>query len=242
MPASCSSLTLELTEIGAGALRLCRLRGVSGVRTEESEGVVPPVVAQALFDESLLGDEGLHGEQLHGRDPEVLEVADGGLVGEPRVRSPQLLGNARIELGQPLEVRLVDHRIIERGAGLGDSGPVERLVDDHGALRTGAEALDALAVRIQEKPRRVESVRGPLRAGDAEVVAAAGHEFPGASEPDAVPIPREIDGLVDPVRVLVVEQAQVDFLGILRPDADLAPVGGEANAHVGEGIGDCHAS
>ena len=58
------------------------------MRAEETHGGVAPVVAQAQALEVGLRGEGLHGKQLHRRDPESTQVFDTGRVSEARVGAP----------------------------------------------------------------------------------------------------------------------------------------------------------
>ena len=117
---------LELRHLLAEVAR----RAVAVVRGEEADGVVAPVVAQALVEQGVVVDELVDRHQLDRRDAEVLEVVDHGRVGEPGVGAALVLGDLRMQLGEPLDVGLVDD-----GVGVGDvepaiAGPVEERVDD----------------------------------------------------------------------------------------------------------------
>jgi hypothetical protein len=54
-----------------------RPRGVARARAEETDGVVAPVVAQAVGLQVPFVDELVHGQQAHGRDAQALQVGDG---------------------------------------------------------------------------------------------------------------------------------------------------------------------
>ena len=89
-------------------------RRVEGVRREEADRGVAPVVRQAPLGEELLVGDVVHREQLDGGDAEVAEVRDRGLRGEPRVRAAEVLAHAGHQLREALHVHLVDHRLVPR--------------------------------------------------------------------------------------------------------------------------------
>jgi len=71
-------------ELAGGVLGAGR-RGVAGVRGEEPDRVVPPVVAEALLDEMGVVDEVVHRLELDRRDAEIGEVPDDLGVGQAGV-------------------------------------------------------------------------------------------------------------------------------------------------------------
>ena len=99
---------LELLHLLAGVAH----GGVVGVRREEAEGVVAPVVAQPLLEQRAVLDELVHRHQLDRGDAELREVVGHRRVGEPGVRAALLLGDVRVQLGHPLDVRLVDEGLV----------------------------------------------------------------------------------------------------------------------------------
>ena len=92
-------------------LAACAGRRVAGVRCEEAEGVVAPVVRLPTAQQRRLAGQLLHRQQLDARDAECQEVLDGSGVPEPGVRAAQVLGHAGVGGGEALDVRLVDHRV-----------------------------------------------------------------------------------------------------------------------------------
>ncbi len=58
MPAECSTFTMVLNSLMRPVARIAHLRG------EEADGVVAPVVAQALLEQVPVVDEGVHRHQL----------------------------------------------------------------------------------------------------------------------------------------------------------------------------------
>ena len=133
MPAACSDLhhRLELLHLLAGWPRGPAARGVLGVRGEEAEGVVAPVVAQALVEQRAVLDELVHRHQLDRGDAEPGQVVDDRRVREAGVRAALLLRDVRVQLGQALDVGLVDDRLVVGDVEAAVALPVEERVDDH---------------------------------------------------------------------------------------------------------------
>ena len=109
MPAACIALTIDLNSCTCWP----ELLGVDvaayvGVRGEEGEGVVAPVVAQALVEQGAVLDELVHRHQLDRGDAELGQVLGDRGVREAGVRAAQLLGDVGVQLGQALDVGLVD--------------------------------------------------------------------------------------------------------------------------------------
>ena len=75
---------------------------VAGVRGEEAEGVVAPVVAQPLLEQRAVVHELVHRHQLDRGHAEPGEVLDDRRVGEAGVRAAQLLGDVGVQLVRPL--------------------------------------------------------------------------------------------------------------------------------------------
>src|SRR5262245_23092110 len=61
---------------------------VGGLRREEADGVVAPIVGQATFDQMPIGDELMHWHELNGGNVERMEVIDDRWAGERRIRTP----------------------------------------------------------------------------------------------------------------------------------------------------------
>ena len=105
-------------------------RGVLGLRGEEAEGVVAPVVAQALVEQGAVLDELVHRHQLDRGHPEPGQVVDHRRVRETGVRPALVLRYVGMQLGEPLDVGLVDQRLGVRRVGPAVALPVEERVDD----------------------------------------------------------------------------------------------------------------
>ncbi len=97
-----------------------------GVRGEEAEGVVAPVVAQALLEQRAVLHELVHRHQLDRGHAEPGQVLDDRRVREAGVRAALLLGDVGVQLGEALDVRLVDERSRCRGCRGGGRPPSRR--------------------------------------------------------------------------------------------------------------------
>ncbi len=221
--------------------------GVADVRREEADGVVAPVVGEPALHQVAVGDVLVHRQQLDRRDAQVGEVVEGCRRAEPGVRPAQLLGHLRVQLGEALDVDLVDQRAIERDVELGVTAPHEGVVD-HDALRhevgrvafiglivVGADAIaeervvprhlavDALGVGVDQQLGRVEPMAGGRVVAAVHPIAVA----LAGSHVGQVAVPHEI-GLLDQTDALLVApvgvvQAQVDVLRVLAEDREVDP-------------------
>ena len=109
---------LELLDLAGGR--------VAGLRGEEADRVVAPVVAQAPLDEPAVVDEGVHRHQLDGRHAEALQVVDDRRGREPGVGAAQCRRHVGMPHGEAAHVRLVDHRVAPRHVGAPVVAPGER--------------------------------------------------------------------------------------------------------------------
>ena len=227
----------ELGNLAAGIAGTYR-RGARGVRREVADRVVAPVVGEAPLDEHALGYRVLHREQLHGRDPQVDEVVEDGVVREARVRATQLGRDRRMQRGDPLDVRLVDDGVGVRTpprargerpeprlphvhhdtAGHGRGGVARVVVVQ---LRTESDvAVNRTRVRVEEQLRRVgaDAPRRRVLPGRAEAV-------PGARvHPGHEPVPHARVGVGERdlgLGAIVGEQAQRHPVGHLRDDGEV---------------------
>ena len=96
MPARCSDADhgLEFLDLLAGVAG-----GAVGVlRGEEADGVVAPVVVQALVLQGAVVDELVHRHQLDRGDAELLQVRDDRRVRHAGVGAALFLGDLRVQL------------------------------------------------------------------------------------------------------------------------------------------------
>ena len=227
---------LELGDLTAGMPRA----GIARLRGEEVDGVVAPVVAQPLLQQVTVVEEGVHRQQLDRGDAEVLEVGDHRRRGEPGVGAAQLRGQVRMTGGEPLDVQLVDHRIVERGVGAAVVPPGKGAVDDdplghapgvvllvphqviaasQGIAEDRGVPIDTAGqrsrVRIDEELGRVEAMSGLRlpRTIDPIAVALAGTDARQIAVPDVGGHLAQRHALL--VLPVVVEQAELDPGGVL---------------------------
>ena len=239
MPCWCSVLH-HVLELGDRAARAAHAR-VLGVRREVADRVVAPVVAQAALEQEAVVDERVDRQQLDRGDAEPLQVRGSprGARGRRRCRAAAP-GTSGCRIGEALDVRLVDHRLVPRDLEPAIVAPVEvRLHDDRAervrravlgrhrppvvgcAPRSAGPQCEALGdrarVRIDEQLVRVaaQAARRIPRAVDAIAVALPG--------PDLRQVARARPGRCRgraAIRRLVgarpIEQAQLDALGDAR--------------------------
>ena len=225
---------LELLDLSAGVGAGAVLR----VRRQKADGVVAPVVRQPLVDQRGVVGEVMHGHQFDCVDAQRFQVIDDHRMGDGGVRTADLFGNVRVRLGQPLDVRLVDHRVGVFVAGRAIDPPVEERVDDDGLGRAGRgvvvvaavgiaevvaeqrlipleRAVDGLGVRVQQQLVGVAPVtRGRVvRPVHAVAVALAGFDGRDETVPDETVHLRQGDA--GGLGSVGVEQTQLDLLGDL---------------------------
>jgi hypothetical protein len=147
----------------------------------------------------------VHRLQLDGGDAERPEVVDGHGVRQAGVGAPKRLGDVGVRGREPLDVHLVDDRLVQRHVGCAVGAPVEVGADDHD-LRHVRRAVGVVAA-----------------IGVAEVVGEAGR----------VPVDAAVDGLGIGVEQQLVGIASLALGGIPRavdpeavalPDADARQV------------------
>ena len=138
---------------------------------EVAEGVVAPVVAQALVDEVAVVDEVMDGQELDGGDAELLEVVDAGGVAEAGVGAAQVLGDVGVALGEALDVDLVDDGVGERGLGRAVVAPVEVVVDDD-ALGDAVGVVLVAALEVVAGLRRRRGRRGRCQSTLPQMASA----------------------------------------------------------------------
>src|SRR4051812_26923984 len=83
-------------------------RGVTPCRREERERIVSPVVLQSLFHQVTVIEKGLYRQQLDGRNPQRLQIADDLCIRQSRIGTPDPLRDARVLPGESLDVQFID--------------------------------------------------------------------------------------------------------------------------------------
>ena len=213
------------------------------MRGEEPDGVVTPVVRQALVDQEAVADELVHGHELDRADAEPGQVVDDGRMAEARVGAALMLGDIRVQPGEAGHVCLVDHALVIRRArcpvvppvevraghdtarhersGIGavrPSGALE-LVAEHG-LAEGDRSLDGLGVGVEQQLGRVAAMPGSRIVGAVHPVAVslAGRHSVQVAMPDKAVDFAQRHALF---RAISIEQAEFDPLGDFGIDREV---------------------
>ena len=250
----------HLLEFGEGEIRI---GGVAPRRREEADRVVAPVVLQPLLEQVAVVDEGVDGEQLDRADAKRGEIVRDLGRSEPGIGAAQRFRNGRVKLGEATDMRLVDDRILPRGAPARRTAPAEGRVDHATPVGEGSriaivegEVVAALhlvaeqgrvpgqltdhlpGVRIEQQLVRVEAMAGRRLVGavDAIAVDGAGPGIGKIAVPNLVRVFRQHDS-IDLVLATRIEQAEFDLgrIGREQREIDAEPIPGGAQ-RVGEAL------
>ena len=127
--------------------------GVARVRGEEADRRVAPVVGEPALEQERLVDDVVDRQQLDGGDAEVAQVVERRLGGEAGVGAAQLLAHLGVQHREAADVRLVDHRLVQRRVRPAVALPVEARVD-HDRLRDGVDVVLVVALEVGVLPAR----------------------------------------------------------------------------------------
>jgi len=206
--------------------------------------VVPPVVGEPSVDqEALIGDV-MNGQQLDGSDSKAAQMLDSRLGCKSGVGAAEFLGDPRMLLGEPLDVKLVDDRPAPAVTEQPVLAPVEVRIDHDASrdrrlvvglvdLKVGVvaavwlirqrvrcvpvdAAVDRLRVRVDQELRRVEAQATARLIRSVHAVRVALPRPHSAH----VRVPLECCAVphVDPAPFpVIVVQAELDALGVLGP-------------------------
>ncbi len=177
---------LELVDLAAEAPGRSAGRVAPGRREVADRGVAPVVGEPARHDLRLVRDL-VHGQELDGGDPQLEQVADGGLGPQARVRAAELGRDVGVARGEALDVDLVEHRVAEGAPRELVVVPEEEVVHDHALGRAGR-----VVPRIRRLVAHVGLDEAPHRRAPVDLVgdgARVGIEedLPGV---EAEPAPR----------------------------------------------------
>ena len=228
--------------------REIRHAGVAPARREERQRRIPPIVHQPLVHQVAVIGEHMDRQQLDARHPQVADVLDYVRRRQPAERPLQRLRHLRMQLGESLDVRLVQHRAVPRHPRRTVLAPEERRVDhprlhhirravalvERGVLlaqhvaeqlrRPGDLPHHRLGVRVQHQLVRVEPM--PLvrlvRPVHPIAIHRAGPRFRQEPVPDLVGVFRQIDP-ADLVLPAIVEQAQLHPRRVGREQREVHP-------------------
>ncbi len=130
-------------------LAVRRVGRVVGVRSEEAERVVAPVVAQSLLQQRVVLHELVHRHQLDRGHAEPGQVLGDRGMGQPGVRAAHLLRYVGVQLGEALHVGLVDDRLVVGHVEPAVALPVEVRVGDDAERHVRAGVLVVAGVRAR---------------------------------------------------------------------------------------------
>ena len=120
------------------AQRVGHVGSVARVRREKADRVVAPIVFEALLEQVIVVDEGVNRHELNGRDAQRFDVVHDGFRAQSGVKASELLVDLRVQLGEALDVRLVDDRAFPRnGSAPIFAMPIEIRIDDDGLRHEG---------------------------------------------------------------------------------------------------------
>ena len=117
--------------------RLIRMHRIAWLKRKHRQRVVTPVVAQPQPLQTRFAGEMRHRQQLQRGDPQMLQVSNHHRMRERLIGAADLFGDRRVQIRQPLDVRLVNHGFAPRGARRFITFPVVELVDHHAFWRNG---------------------------------------------------------------------------------------------------------
>src|ERR1700722_10720648 len=107
---------------------------VAWLRREEADGVIAPVVAQLLVEQTAVVDEGVDRQQLNRGDAEAADVVDRLGMHQAREGAAQLRRNLRMPHREAARMQLVDDGAIPRDLRPPYRAPREGRID-HPAFR-----------------------------------------------------------------------------------------------------------
>ncbi len=179
---------------------------------EERQCVVAPVVRQPLLLEEAVLDEAVDRHQLERGHAEPLEVLDHAGMRQRRIGAALWNTHVVEELGEPLHVGLVDHRLGPGHVRRPVVAPRERVVD-HNRFRHRRRAVAPVEGEVgarREHAVAEQSVR-PARLAEQRLGVGIDQQLVGV---EAMPLGRLV-GAVSPVAV---EQARLHVRQIAVPD------------------------
>ncbi|OIQ64858.1 hypothetical protein GALL_535890 [mine drainage metagenome] len=224
------------------------LAHVTRFRREKADGLVAPVIAQSALHKEAVVKMGVDRQQFDRSDAKAGQVIQHRLAGKAKVGAAQAGINAGMGGGQAFDMRLVDHRAVERVVGVAVCAPVIGGIHHHrfrhgeGAVagverQIGARAAKAVAhhgVRPFQPPVKllgigvdqqlvgVEAVARLWLVGAmrAKAVAGAGGQALHIHMPDvAVAVAKRQAG--EFLATVVRKQAKLDLAGIGGKDGEV---------------------
>ena len=153
---------------------------VVGLRGQEAQRVVAPVVLQPFLDQVAIVQVIMHRQELDGRHAQVGQVLDGRLGSQPGIAAAHLFGHLRIFLGEPLHVQLINHGLVPGSARRTIVAPGERRIDDRGqrGIR-GTVAVVEREVGLRVVKAISEELIGPAHVAADQLGIGVEHDLVG---------------------------------------------------------------
>ncbi|MNO90258.1 hypothetical protein D3C76_817650 [compost metagenome] len=212
---------------------------IAGVRGEEGDAVVAPVVAHAFFQQMLVIQETMHGEQFEAGHTEVAQVLEQFAVHQPGAGSAHPVRYRGVAHADAAQVGFVDDGFVPGHAIELLLAPGERRVDDPGLgherravprieTQVGIRGADGVAEQRFRPAQFADQLPGiGIDQQLVGIEAVPGVGFVGAIDPVSVDLPR----------MRIRQVAMPDFVAVLRQlDALLFPLAAgieQAQLHAG---------
>ena len=244
MPAACRALTIATNS----AISAPGTLAYPGVRGEEAQRGVSPVVGDPAREQRRLVRDRGHRQQLDGRRADAPQVPGDGGVGHPEVGAAVLGRHLGMQHRPSAHVRLDDHRLRPRhvrprfGEGhVGRGDHRERHVAEriHGAidadhrvthpaagrLQVGDAPGDLPGVGVDEDLGRVGADARPRLVAPvyAIPVALTGVDIGNVPMPDPECLLGQRDAPLDELAVVVVDEADLDGVSAVGGDREADP-------------------
>ena len=181
---------------------------VARLRREVADGVVAPVVDQAVADELIGVEKMMHRHQLHRCHAQLLQMVERCGVRQSGIGSAQVLGYVCVAFREALDMQLVDDRVGPRGVRAAVIAPWERRIHHHA---TGHRRR-----RVERAGPRVVSPHAIPVQGRAVLELSRDSQRIGIQEQLRVVVPQALRwgvSAVDPVRVPLARGDLVDIQG-----------------------------
>ncbi len=223
---------------------------IARVGREKTQRVVTPIIAQPLFQQATVIDEGVDRQQFHRRHTKGVDVVDHLRHRQAGETAAQRRRHGGVPHGVAPDMRFVDHGPVPRGGGRAVAAPGEGRVDHHAfgharrvvaaverqvaarradtvaemRVRPAQWADDLPRVRVEQQLVRVETVTrtGFVGAMHPIAVDGSGARVGKIAVPDLVGVfgQRDAFDLAAPFRV---EQAEFNLGGVGGEQGEIDP-------------------
>ncbi len=110
---------------------------VSDIRGKKADGIVSPIVGKVFLFQVPIGNKMVYRHQLYRGYPELFQIGNRHGMSDGGISPPDVLWNMGVKMGKPLDMGLIDDRVV-----IGDLWrmvvlPVVVLIDNDGFRRKG---------------------------------------------------------------------------------------------------------